>query len=207
MINPRGLTLSVGMTVTIYGFAAGSTFSADEIDSASQYGAAGSGSTYYNSYPDYDYGYGQYYPALPVESVTAVQQPIVVQPPPGAVRRIEPPHANRPLRHPLDGKDDPPSLPPYAVPPTAFRASSIPGRTAAAPDRSSDRAWSAPNRASAAPDRAQAPAPQYHAPAPEYHAPPAPEYHAPPPPPPPQRSEPAPPARENREPSSPAKPH
>jgi hypothetical protein len=206
VINPRGLRLSVGMSVTISGFAAGSTFSAVEIDAPYSYDGEASGSTYYNSYPDYGYGYGDYYVGSPAESVTVIQQPIVVQPPVGAVRRVEPPHANRPLRHPLDGKDDAPFLPPYAVPPTAFRASSIPHRTTSAPDRSSDRAWSAPNRAPAAPDRAQAPAPQYRAPAPEYHAPPAPEYHAPPPPPPP-RSEPAPPPRENREPSSPAKPH
>jgi hypothetical protein len=210
IINPRGLRLRVGMSVTISGFASGSTFSAVEIDAPYSYDGGAAGSTYYSTYPDYGYGYGygDYYVGSPAESVTVIQQPIVGQPPPGAVRRVEPPHANRPLRHPLDGKVDPP-LPPYVVPPTAFRAVPMPGRSGSAPDRAwtvPDRSSSAPDRASSAPDRAQAAAPQYRAPAPEYRAPAAPEYHAPPPPPAP-RSEPAPAPRENREPSSPTRPH
>ncbi len=181
VINPRGLRLAVGMSVTIYGLAAGSTFSALEIDTPYDYDTSPSGSTYYGGYPAYDYGYGQnyggfygqYYEGFPFGSVTVIEQPVVVPPPPVG-RRIPPPSPGYPWRRPLDGKNDPS---PYGVPPTTYRAPSV------------------PDRAPAAPDRAQAHAPQYRAPAPEYHAPP-----------PPPRSEPA-PVRENRQPPSNPRPH
>jgi hypothetical protein len=178
VINPRGVRLAVGMTVTISGFASGSTFSANEIDAPYQYDGAASGSTYYNGYPGYDYGYGygygSYDAGFPGEFVIVVGQPVVVQPPsvasppPGARRTIEPPR----FRRPLERRDVPAVIPSYAAPPTAYRAA--------------------------------APAPAYRAPAPEYHAPPPPEFRAPPPAPP--RSEPA-PARENHPPPSNGKPH
>jgi hypothetical protein len=207
IINPRGLRLRAGMSVTISGYASGSTFAALEIDAPYSYDAAGPGAAYYSNYPDYGYGYGEYFVVQPIESVTVIQQPVVQPPPAGAVRRVEPPHANRPTRRPLDGADDARPLPPYAVLPNAYRAP-VPdrGRSYSGASWAADRTSSSPSRTSSAPDRSQAQAPQNRAPAPEYHAPPAPEYHAPPPPPPP-RSEPAPPPRENHEPQAPAKPH
>jgi hypothetical protein len=193
VINPRGLRLRPGMIVTISGYASGSTFAADAIDSPSQYDDGARGGAYYSSSPDYGYGYGgYYYPDVPVQTTTVIVQQAGPNPSPtpSARRGIEPPHANRPVRRPLDGKaDQPPVLPPYAIPANAYRGTAIPdhGRTAL------DRAWSSP-------DRSQPSSPQSRAPAPEPRAAP--------PPPPPQRSEPPPrsepPARENKE---PAKPH
>jgi len=214
VINPRGLRLAVGMSVTIGGFAAGSTFTAVEIDAPSEYGAP-SGSPYYDySSPGY---YFDYEPNL-VESPAGpapVVKPVVVQPPPGARRGFEPPLRSTPSSRPLEDAQTPPALPSYAVPPTAYHIPSMPTGT-----------WPAPGGASNggrnAPVRGQAGSPQYGAPAPDYRAPSAPEYRAAAPSAPrydpgPARSDPAParsdpaPARSDpapsRESSSNTKPH
>ncbi|MDB5043309.1 MAG: hypothetical protein JWN27_4035 [Candidatus Eremiobacteraeota bacterium] len=53
IINPTGLTLASGMSVTITGYNAGSTFDANEIDTPYAY----DGPVYYGGYPDYNYGF------------------------------------------------------------------------------------------------------------------------------------------------------
>jgi hypothetical protein len=54
IINPTGLTLATGMSVTITGYNAGSTFDANEIDTPYAY----DGPLYYGGYPDYGFGFG-----------------------------------------------------------------------------------------------------------------------------------------------------
>jgi hypothetical protein len=53
IINPTGLTLADGMSVTITGSSAGSTFDANEIDTPYAY----DGPMYYGGYPDYNFGF------------------------------------------------------------------------------------------------------------------------------------------------------
>jgi hypothetical protein len=54
VINPTGLTLATGMSVTITGYNAGSSFDANEIDTPYAY----DGPLYYGGYPDYGFGFG-----------------------------------------------------------------------------------------------------------------------------------------------------
>jgi hypothetical protein len=61
IINPTGLALSSGMSVTIVGYNAGSTFDAIEIDAPYQYTGAYPAPVYYGPawwYPGFGYGYG-----------------------------------------------------------------------------------------------------------------------------------------------------
>lgn len=53
IINPTGLSLASGMSVTITGYNAGSTFDANEIDTPYAY----DGPVYYGGYPGYNYGF------------------------------------------------------------------------------------------------------------------------------------------------------
>jgi len=61
IINPTGLTLAPGMTVTIRGYNAGSSFAAIEIDTDYNYNGPAPMAAYYGPdywYPGYAYGYG-----------------------------------------------------------------------------------------------------------------------------------------------------
>ncbi len=61
IINPTGLTLAAGMSVTITGYAEGSVFEANEIDTPYDYSGPAPVPTYYGDgwwYPGYEYGYG-----------------------------------------------------------------------------------------------------------------------------------------------------
>jgi uncharacterized membrane protein YgcG len=61
IINPTGLTLSAGMSVTILGYNAGASFSANEIDTPYTYSGPLPVPVYYGSgywYPGFAYGYG-----------------------------------------------------------------------------------------------------------------------------------------------------
>jgi hypothetical protein len=61
IINPTGLTLSTGMSVTILGVNAGSTFDANEIDTPYTYAGPLPTPVYYGPgywYPGFGYGYG-----------------------------------------------------------------------------------------------------------------------------------------------------
>lgn len=61
IINPTGLTLAPGMTVTIHGYNAGSSFAAIEIDTDYNYNGSAPMAAYYGPdywYPGYAYGYG-----------------------------------------------------------------------------------------------------------------------------------------------------
>jgi hypothetical protein len=179
IVNPRGLRLAVGMTVTIVGFNAGSSFSAIEIDAP--YADDTSGASNYGTY-GYDYGYdyglasaydlglgafgafggGGVAPVTPAAS-----------PKPGATRGIEHPTPGHPERRALDDQPNPvPSetLPSYAVPLTAAPQRFGGGSGAAVGFR--DGGGAVP--------QSRAPSPQSRGSAPEYR-----------PAPPPPRSEPA----------------
>jgi hypothetical protein len=61
IINPTGLTLAPGMSVTILGYADGNVFEANEIDTPYQYSGPAPVPIYYGPgwwYPGYTYGYG-----------------------------------------------------------------------------------------------------------------------------------------------------
>jgi hypothetical protein len=61
IINPTGLTLTAGMSVTIIGYNAGSTFDANEIDTPYTYAGPFPAPYYYGPgwwYPGFPYGYG-----------------------------------------------------------------------------------------------------------------------------------------------------
>jgi hypothetical protein len=61
IINPTGLTLAPGMSVTISGYNAGSSFDANEIDAPYTYGGSYPPPAYYGPgwwYPGFGYGYG-----------------------------------------------------------------------------------------------------------------------------------------------------
>lgn len=61
IINPTGLTLAVGMQVTILGYSAGAIFEANEIDTPYTYAGPPPPPFYYGPgwwYPGYVYGYG-----------------------------------------------------------------------------------------------------------------------------------------------------
>jgi hypothetical protein len=108
IINPRGLRLAVGMTVTIVGFNAGASFSAVEIDVPYAYDEAGP--LNYGAY-DYDYGLasaidlGLGFISPPV--VQVAQPVVVVKPGTGVPREIEHPTPGHPIRHPLDDPSKP----------------------------------------------------------------------------------------------------
>jgi hypothetical protein len=61
VINPTGLTLTSGMSVTITGYNAGSSFDANEIDAPYTYTGSYPAPVYYGPgwwYPNFGYGYG-----------------------------------------------------------------------------------------------------------------------------------------------------
>ncbi|MGA2392367.1 MAG: hypothetical protein ABSH03_03325 [Candidatus Lustribacter sp.] len=61
IINPTGLTLATGMRVKIIGYAAGTTFAANEIDTPYTYSGPLPAPFYYGPgwwYPGFGYGYG-----------------------------------------------------------------------------------------------------------------------------------------------------
>jgi len=61
IIVPTGLTLAVGMNVSIQGYNAGNTFAATEIDTGYDYSGPAPGPAYYGPgywYPGFSYGYG-----------------------------------------------------------------------------------------------------------------------------------------------------
>jgi hypothetical protein len=61
IINPTGLTLTTGMSVTILGYNAGNTFNANQIDTPYTYNGPAPVPVYYGAgfwYPGYAYGYG-----------------------------------------------------------------------------------------------------------------------------------------------------
>jgi hypothetical protein len=191
IINPRGLRLAVGMTVTIEGFNAGASFSAIEIDAP--YSDDESGAANYDAYGyGYDYGLASGYDlglgfigaygAFGGEGVQPVAP--IASPKPGATRGIEHPTPGHPVRQPLDDQAGPApdaqasaapsaqasaapavSLPSYALPLMAglpqFGAGS-----GAAIGGLRDRSGSTP--------QSRAPSPQSRGSAPEYHPAPAP---------------------------------
>ncbi len=179
IINPRGLRLAVGMTVTIVGFNAGASFSAIEIDAP--YGYDESGASNYDTY-GYDYGYdyglaSAYGLGLGFFGGFGDQgggpAPPPASPKPGVTRGIEHPTPGHPIRQPLDDQTSPApsvSVPSYAVPLTAVPQQFGVGSGAAGNFR--DRGGAVP--------QSRAPSPQSRGSAPEYH-----------PAPPPARSEPA----------------
>ena len=64
IINPTGLTLAPGMSVTILGYNGGSVFEANEIDTPYTYAGPRPASVYYGAgwwYPGFPYGYGPSY--------------------------------------------------------------------------------------------------------------------------------------------------
>jgi hypothetical protein len=141
IINPTGLTLAVGMTVSIRGYNAGDTFSATEIDTGYDYSGPAPVPAYYGPgywYPGFAYGYGPAFSlgfasgfAFGGPAVLIAQpfffvhhfhgQPIVVTPP-----------GVRPVRHVLAG---PPSTGRVNPPATGFtsRSTAPASRTAAPP--------------------------------------------------------------------------
>jgi len=61
IVNPTGLTLAAGMSVTITGYNSGSSFDANEIDTSYTYDGSYPAPVYYGPgwwYPGYGYGYG-----------------------------------------------------------------------------------------------------------------------------------------------------
>lgn len=130
IINPRGLRLAPGMTVTIVGVNAGASLSAIEIDAP--YGGAELGTGYgmYDygtyAYPDYGfgaiYGLGEIFFASPPGVVYPGGSAVPPRPP---VRGIEHPTPGHPDRKPLGGTQ--PATPHFA--PTR----SAPARSAPAP--------------------------------------------------------------------------
>ncbi|MBV8643549.1 MAG: hypothetical protein JO225_06500 [Candidatus Eremiobacteraeota bacterium] len=169
VINPRGLRLAAGMTVTIVGFNAGASFEADEIDTPYDYSGDAPPAMYYGDgwyYPGYAYGYG---PAWTLGLVGAgtilVPEPVNPPPsnptPPPNMRSIEHPQPGHPTRVMLVGPNRAPATAPayQPQPPPQMQQRTAP-------------AYNAPAY--------RAPAPTYRAP--EYRAPaaPAPVYREPP---------------------------
>jgi hypothetical protein len=123
VIVPRGLRLAVGMTVTIYGYNAGSSFAATEIDAPYESETSTSAQYYGDGwwFPGYAYGWG---PAGLIGATVIVAPPGVEgkpSPPPILQRRIEPPRMRVPLDAPAMVRQ--PAAPaPNAPPPAAYRA-------------------------------------------------------------------------------------
>jgi hypothetical protein len=199
IINPRGLRLAVGMTVTIAGFNAGASFSAIEIDAPYDE----SGPSNYDAYDYYGADYGSaslyglgvgFYGAFGGGGVQPVAP--IASPKPGTTRGIEHPTPGHPIRRPLDDRTAPaPSD--QASPAPSAQASAAPSAPATIDVGASEPSYAVPFTAapqfgagSGAPlivrDRGGA-MPQSRAPSPQSRGF-APEYHAAPPP---ARSEPA----------------
>lgn len=103
IINPTGLTLAVGMRVTILGYNAGAVFEANQIDTPYQYSGTLPAAVYYGPgwwYPGYVYGYGPSWSLVLGVGGTVVRAPFphrtpIVHPPyPG--RRYPQPYVGRP---------------------------------------------------------------------------------------------------------------
>ncbi|HEX3468727.1 MAG TPA: hypothetical protein VHT05_11670 [Candidatus Elarobacter sp.] len=168
IINPRGLRLAVGMTVTITGVNAGTSLSAIEIDAPA--GADEVGADYgmyaspgYGDDDGYDYGFGALYG---VGLGFFAPFPVVVHPgggtvPPAApVRGIERPKPGHPVRKALD---DPapsePAPPSYAMPvPPSFAIPDPPSFGIGAPGGGYRGTAQPQNRAAQPQSRGTAPA-------------------------------------------------
>jgi hypothetical protein len=208
IINPRGLRLAVGMTVTIVGYNAGASFSAVEIDAP--YSDDGSQTPAYDAYDNgygYDYGLASAYDlGLGFFGGFGGQavQPVAPRatPPPGVKRGIEPAPPGHPIRHPMDDQPGAPAdaqtspalsaqaspapsvvVPSYAVPLTMVPRQFGTGSGAEAGFR--DRSGAVPQSRASSPESRGA-APQYRAPAEPARSAPAPR--SAPPPSPPTRS-------------------
>lgn len=101
IINPTGLTLAAGMSVTILGYNAGNHFDANEIDTPYTYSGPIPQPVYYGPgwwYPGYVYGYG---PAFGLFVVGGV---IVTRPFPHPGPILRPPYPHRYVGHPYVGR-------------------------------------------------------------------------------------------------------
>jgi hypothetical protein len=171
IINPTGLTLEPGMSVTVDGYADGSNFDAMEIDTPYQYNGPAPVAVYYGPgswYPGYAAGWGPSFSLVfNVGTRSWQQRPFAYG---GQVRQAVTPPAgwqNRP--HGFVGSAGAPRPVAYAQPQRTFAAPPAqpqrqfvapaqPQRTFAAPAQP-QRQFAAPQRAAAAPaQRAPAPA-------------------------------------------------
>jgi hypothetical protein len=152
IIYPTGLTLAVGMTVTIHGYNAGNSFAAQEVDTDYQYSGPAPQAVYYGNdywYPGFAYGYG---PAFSLGFIGGfgtsflVSQPfffvnhfhgrpiIVIQQPPAGVR---------PMRQILSTRSAT-VTPPGSAQRNLLQERGAPARTAAPPAQAAPRTQSAP---------------------------------------------------------------
>jgi len=165
IINPTGLTLEPGMSVTVDGYADGPNFDAMEIDTPYQYDGPAPVAVYYGPgtwYPGYAEGWGPSFSLVfNVGSRSWQQRPFAYG---GQVRRPMTPPAgwqNRP--HGYVGNAGASRPVAYAQPQRTYAA---PQRQFAAPQAQPQRQFAAPQRTFAAPQRAAAAAPAQRAPAP-----------------------------------------
>lgn len=104
IINPTGLTLAVGMSVTILGYSAGTVFEANEIDTPYTYAGPPPPPIYYGSgwwYPGYVYGYG---PAFGLNLRINGGHPVVVHGPfPRPHPVVRPPYPRPYVGRPYSG--------------------------------------------------------------------------------------------------------
>ncbi|MGA3037925.1 MAG: hypothetical protein ABSE64_10650 [Vulcanimicrobiaceae bacterium] len=101
IINPTGLTLAAGMSVTILGYSAGDHFDANEIDTPYTYSGPVPGPVYYGPgwwYPGYVYGYGPAF-GLTIGGGGVVRGPFAHS---GAV--VSPPYPHRYVGRPYVGR-------------------------------------------------------------------------------------------------------
>lgn len=114
IINPTGLTLAPGMSVTIIGYSAGSVFEANEIDTPYTYSGPYPTPVYYGPgwwYPGFPYGYGPSY-SLIITGGYPVYHPFHPHPwagpPPEPHPWVGHPYIGHPMPHPA-----PPPPPPH----------------------------------------------------------------------------------------------
>lgn len=104
IINPTGLTLAVGMSVTILGYSAGAVFEANEIDTPYLYAGPPPTAVYYGPgwwYPGYVYGYG---PSFGLSVHVNAGHPVVRRAPfPHAAPVLRPPYPRPNVGRPYTG--------------------------------------------------------------------------------------------------------
>ncbi|HTJ27955.1 MAG TPA: hypothetical protein VMA36_17500 [Candidatus Limnocylindria bacterium] len=108
IIDPTGLTLAVGMEVTILGYNAGTVFEANEIDTPYNYAGPPPPPLYYGPgwwYPGYVYGYG------PAFGLTIVGGTIVHRPFPHPAPYRHPPYPPPRVSRPYIGHPHAPRVP------------------------------------------------------------------------------------------------